>query len=560
MSQIRNPAHLVAPSISHHHGWVGGIWPIDQSEVDLLSSGSEALHQELVYMLGLILFHGGQRNKPWWHIPVQRQSIEALPTLSAEILWLQSLLTELECKFYTPKILCDNMGTVSLASNPTLHHRTKHLEIDIFFVREKVLSKSLVVSHVPAQDQWADVLTRPLSAIRSSTLHDKFRVFDKQSLVKPASDSKGEYLTDNTTSASTSTTSRVTFTSTRPSTATIILKSSMIFLCSDMTGSKRKIGIGRSDWNPHADLQAMARAHRLGQTNKVLIYRLITRGTIEERMMQMTKKKMVLEHLVVGRLKAQNINQEELDDIIRYGSKELFADENDEAGKSRQIHYDAAAIDRLLDRDQVVDEETTLDDEDEDGFLKAFKVANFEYVDEAEAAAEEEAAQKRAMETVNSSERTHYWEELLKDKFQEHKVEEFNALGKGKRNRKLAGLGLFIQLTLVMVSVEEDDLAGLEDVSSDEDDNYEAELTDGDSNSTGTTTSRRPYKKKARTDSTEPLPLMEGEGKAFRVLGFNQNQRAAFVQILMRFGVGDFDWKEFTSRMKQKTYEEIKEY
>ncbi|XP_014500995.1 CHD3-type chromatin-remodeling factor PICKLE isoform X4 [Vigna radiata var. radiata] len=305
-----------------------------------------------------------------------------------------------------------------------------------------------------------------------------------------------------------------------------------------------------SDWNPHADLQAMARAHRLGQTNKVLIYRLITRGTIEERMMQMTKKKMVLEHLVVGRLKAQNINQEELDDIIRYGSKELFADENDEAGKSRQIHYDAAAIDRLLDRDQVGDEEATLDDEEEDGFLKAFKVANFEYVDEAEAAAEEAAAQKRALENVNSSERTHYWEELLRDKYQEHKVEEFNALGKGKRNRKL------------MVSVEEDDLAGLEDVSSDgEDDNYEAELTDGDSNSTGTgtTTAKRPYKKKAR-NSTEPLPLMEGEGKAFRVLGFNQNQRAAFVQILMRFGVGDFDWKEFTSRMKQKTYEEIKDY
>lgn len=40
-----------------------------------------------------------------------------------------------------------------------------------------------------------------------------------------------------------------------------------------------------------------------------MIYRLITRGTIEERMMQMTKKKMILEHLVVGRLKAQNVNQ-----------------------------------------------------------------------------------------------------------------------------------------------------------------------------------------------------------------------------------------------------------
>lgn len=38
-------------------------------------------------------------------------------------------------------------------------------------------------------------------------------------------------------------------------------------------------------------------------------------------------------------------------------------------------------------------------------------------------------------------------------------------------------------------------------------------------------------------DGTEPLPLMEGEGRSFRVLGFNQNQRAAFVQILMRFSL-----------------------
>ncbi|KAJ6295378.1 hypothetical protein OIU78_023405 [Salix suchowensis] len=335
-----------------------------------------------------------------------------------------------------------------------------------------------------------------------------------------------------------------------------------------------------SDWNPHADLQAMARAHRLGQTNKVMIYRLITRGTIEERMMQMTKKKMVLEHLVVGRLKAQNINQEELDDIIRYGSKELFADENDEAGKSRQIHYDAAAIHQLLDREQIGDEETSLDDEEEDGFLKAFKmfclgyicdtyhrpilsiyavflfkhlqiVANFEYIDKAEAAAEKEA-QKAVMETkstVSNSERTNYWEELLKDTYEVQKIDESNALGKGKRSRKQ------------MVSVEEDDLAGLEDVSSDvEDDNYEAELTDGETTLSGIQTGKRPYKKKGRVDNTEPIPLMEGEGRSFRVLGFNQNQRAAFVQILMRFGAGDYDWKEFAPRLKQKTYDEVENY
>ncbi|PON99206.1 histone H3-K9 methyltransferase [Trema orientale] len=284
---------------------------------------------------------------------------------------------------------------------------------------------------------------------------------------------------------------------------------------------------------------------------RVMIFRLITRGSIEERMMQMTKKKMVLEHLVVGRLKAQNINQEELDDIIRYGSKELFAEENDEAGKSRQIHYDDAAIDRLLDRDQAGDEESTVDDEEEDGFLKAFKVANFEYIEEAEAVVEEEAqkaAQENKPTTVSSSERPNYWEDLLRDRYEVHKVEEFNALGKGKRSRKQ------------MVSVEEDDLAGLEDVSSDnEDDNYEADMTDGETASTGTASLRKTNRKKSRVDSSEPLPLMEGEGRSFRVLGFNQNQRAAFVQILMRFGVGDFDWKDFTARMKQKTYEEIKD-
>ncbi|GAU28846.1 hypothetical protein TSUD_21830 [Trifolium subterraneum] len=135
----------------------------------------------------------------WWskkQTLVARSSAEAeyrsLAGLSAEILWLQSLLTELGCRFHTPKILCDNLSTVSLAHNPTLHHRTKHMELDIFFVREKVISKNLIVSHVPAQDQWADVLTKPLSAGRFTILRDRLRVVNKLDLVKHPSTSKGE--------------------------------------------------------------------------------------------------------------------------------------------------------------------------------------------------------------------------------------------------------------------------------------------------------------------------------------------------------------------------------
>lgn len=67
------------------------------------------------------------------------------------------------------------------------------------------------------------------------------------------------------------------------------------------------------------------------------------------------------------------------------------------------------------------------------------QVANFKYIDEAEAAAKEAAQKAAAAEnknTVNNLERSTYWEDLLKDKYEVHKVEEFNSLGKGKRSRK----------------------------------------------------------------------------------------------------------------------------
>ncbi|KAG8381709.1 hypothetical protein BUALT_Bualt05G0000900 [Buddleja alternifolia] len=263
---------------------------------------------------------------------------------------------------------------------------------------------------------------------------------------------------------------------------------------------------------------------------------------------------------VYFRLYKTSLESEELNDIIRYGSKELFSDDNDESVKSGQIHYDDTAIDRLLNREQDGDEEASLDDEEGDGFLKAFKeagvklmpqVANFEYVDEAEVVAEEEepAAQGDNKDSVNNFESASYWKDLLRDKYELHKIEELNAMGKRKRSRKQ------------MVSVEQDDLACFDDVSSDGEDNtYESELADNDTALAGATTIRRPHRKRVCADTSEPLPLMEGQGRSLRVLGFNKYQRATFVQILMRFGLGDHDWAEFTPRLKQKTYEEIDEH
>jgi chromodomain-helicase-DNA-binding protein 1 len=52
----------------------------------------------------------------------------------------------------------------------------------------------------------------------------------------------------------------------------------------------------QSDWNPQNDLQAMARAHRIGQKSHVNVYRFVSKDTMEEDILERAKKKMVLEY------------------------------------------------------------------------------------------------------------------------------------------------------------------------------------------------------------------------------------------------------------------------
>ncbi|RKO88265.1 P-loop containing nucleoside triphosphate hydrolase protein, partial [Blyttiomyces helicus] len=54
-----------------------------------------------------------------------------------------------------------------------------------------------------------------------------------------------------------------------------------------------------ADWNPHADMQAMARAHRIGQERPVVVYKFFTRDCVEEKIVETGKRKLVLDHLIV---------------------------------------------------------------------------------------------------------------------------------------------------------------------------------------------------------------------------------------------------------------------
>ncbi|KAG8500188.1 hypothetical protein CXB51_004156 [Gossypium anomalum] len=89
----------------------------------------------------------------------------SLAAAASDVTWLLSLLQELHlCSADVPALWCDNSSTVAVAANPVLYSKFKHVELNLFFVCEKVVAGSLVVGEVPACDQVADVLTKPLSA------------------------------------------------------------------------------------------------------------------------------------------------------------------------------------------------------------------------------------------------------------------------------------------------------------------------------------------------------------------------------------------------------------
>ncbi|KJA19167.1 hypothetical protein HYPSUDRAFT_144090 [Hypholoma sublateritium FD-334 SS-4] len=83
-----------------------------------------------------------------------------------------------------------------------------------------------------------------------------------------------------------------------------------------------------SDWNPQADLQAMDRAHRIGQTKQVYVFRFITEGSVEERMLERAAQKLRLDQLVIQQGRTQQAkaaaNKEELLEMITHGAEKII--------------------------------------------------------------------------------------------------------------------------------------------------------------------------------------------------------------------------------------------
>ncbi|XP_075764199.1 chromodomain-helicase-DNA-binding protein 3 isoform X2 [Pelodiscus sinensis] len=300
-----------------------------------------------------------------------------------------------------------------------------------------------------------------------------------------------------------------------------------------------------SDWNPHNDIQAFSRAHRIGQANKVMIYRFVTRASVEERITQVAKRKMMLTHLVVRPglgSKAGSMSKQELDDILKFGTEELFKDENEGENKeedSSVIHYDNEAIARLLDRNQDATDDADVQNMNE--YLSSFKVAQY-------VVREEDKIEEIEREIIKQEENVDpdYWEKLLRHHYEQQQEDLARNLGKGKRVRK--------QVNYNDAAQEDQDNQSEYSVGSEEEDEDFDERPEG----------RRQSKRQLRNEKDKPLPpLLARVGGNIEVLGFNTRQRKAFLNAVMRWGMPPQD--AFTSQwlvrdLRGKTEKEFKAY
>ena len=80
-----------------------------------------------------------------------------------ELLWIKSLLEELKIKWKgIMRLYCDNKSAINIAHNLVQYDRTKHIEIDRCFIKEKLESGLICIPYIQSKNQLADILTKGL--------------------------------------------------------------------------------------------------------------------------------------------------------------------------------------------------------------------------------------------------------------------------------------------------------------------------------------------------------------------------------------------------------------
>nr|CAN64766.1 hypothetical protein VITISV_009576 [Vitis vinifera] len=98
---------------------------------------------------------------------------------TCELIWLKHLIRELRFgKDEQMKFICDNQAALHIASNPVFHERTKYIEVDCHFIREKIALGCVATSFVNSNDQLADIFTKSLRGPRIKYICNKLGAYN----------------------------------------------------------------------------------------------------------------------------------------------------------------------------------------------------------------------------------------------------------------------------------------------------------------------------------------------------------------------------------------------
>lgn len=134
-----------------------------------------ALPPAIVYFLGITSYLGLLNAKPHSLVRVRKPSIMGLQMLFLNLIGY--LILELHYPTHKATLVyCDNVSVVYLSGNPVNHQRTKHIELDIHFIREKVTRGQVWVLHVPSCHQIVDIFTKGLPLVLFEDFRDSLSV------------------------------------------------------------------------------------------------------------------------------------------------------------------------------------------------------------------------------------------------------------------------------------------------------------------------------------------------------------------------------------------------
>jgi len=122
---------------------------------------------------GFVILFGGSliswksKKQPTVALSSAEAEYRSMRAVTAELAWLTRLFSEFQVPSILPVLVkSDSLAAIYIARNPVFHERTKHIELDCHFVREKLHQGLISLSHVKTAAQLADLLTKPLSRVQ----------------------------------------------------------------------------------------------------------------------------------------------------------------------------------------------------------------------------------------------------------------------------------------------------------------------------------------------------------------------------------------------------------